>query len=178
MASTSGGGISGQRAGGIAGRGNGQFFQAVMASHAHAKRQAARLEASGGVGAFFLYINTRIAAAVQHRRPAFTQRDRLHIWQNAAIAPKAFPRGVRGGPGNFLAGGRAAQWSEIIANVERSRTLGADCLGLLRGNVCMAARTFKVADFRHVKTIAAAKRSGKFLRQVVKGLLSASRGTL
>jgi hypothetical protein len=42
----------------------------------------------------------------------------------------------------------------------------------------MATRTFKVADFRHVKTIAAAKRSGKFLQQVVKGLLSASRGTL
>src|SRR5258708_20558350 len=144
-----------------------------MASHAHAKGKAARLEASGGVRAFFLYINTRIASAVEHRRPAFTQSDGRHVRQNAAIAPKAFPRGVRGGAGNFLAGGRAAQWSEIIANVQRSRTLGADCLGLPPGNMCMAARTLKMADFRHVETIAAGKKSGKVLRQVVKGLLPA-----
>jgi hypothetical protein len=42
----------------------------------------------------------------------------------------------------------------------------------------MAARTFKVADFWHFKTIAAAKRSGKFPQRLTKELLSTSRCTL
>src|SRR5258708_13874668 len=106
-----------------------------MASHAHAKRQAARLEAPGGVGAFFLYINTRIAAAVQHGRPAFTQGDRRHIRQNAAIAPKAFPRGVRGGPCNFLAGGHTPPGGAIISNASRSPALWATRLCLFPLNL-------------------------------------------
>jgi hypothetical protein len=34
--------------------------------------------------------------------------------------------------------------------------------------MCVAARTFKVPDFRHVQTITAAKRSGKFPFGVLK----------
>jgi len=154
-------GISGQRAAGniAPAEGNGQFFPSLRASPFPRQLPAPRLESvRWGWRLFSFNLNNQEAAAWQHRRPASPREtgDPTTNPQHAGRytpTPKAF-HGRPWRPGQFpWRAGRPSQWSEIIRRrAHPTLTWGADGLGLTpRKNVAGQPRTFKVADFRHVK---------------------------
>jgi hypothetical protein len=64
-----------------------------MTCHGDSQGKPARLEGAGGIGALLFEMNALVAPAAEHRRPAFTEGDRLNIRQDGAVTPHAPPAG-------------------------------------------------------------------------------------
>ena len=133
-----GSGVGGEGSGGVAGRGDGEVLQAVVASHGDGHRKAAGLEGAGGVGALLLDEEAGVALAVQHGGPALTEGDggdglvRCSGGEDVGVAPHAEREGRGGGAGGdgLAAGGALSHRVHVVTGVERPAQRGQRVWGV------------------------------------------------
>src|SRR5262249_16606081 len=125
-----------------------------MPRHRNCKCEAARLKTSSRIPAFLLQERIWMALAPQHRRPAFAKRYRRHIREHSAIAPHSRPWRFGCVRRNRISNGLSSLPGKAITNVQRSRAVRAKRLRLIWIDALFATRTFEMADFRHLRTIA------------------------
>jgi hypothetical protein len=142
-------GVGGDGSTGVACGGDGDFLDAVVAGHGDGEGQAAGLEGAGGVGAFLLEEDVRVAAAGEHGGPALAEGYGVDRRKNGLVAPHAGPGfiGARGADG--VASGEALGGGEVVADVECAGAGGADGLGGGGVDVGVAAGAFEVRDSGH-----------------------------
>src|SRR5580698_639326 len=90
-----------------------------------------------------------MAATAEHGRPAFAESDGARVGQNGTIAPHAWPGGTDGCASDGVACSGAAQWLQIVTDVERAFALRAESLRSRGGDCRITARAFYNRHFGH-----------------------------
>ncbi len=138
-----GGSVGGEGAGGVAGGGRGELFQAVVTSHGDRHRHAAGFEAAGWIVGLLLNKEVGIATAGEHGSPAFAEGDGFGVREDVGVATHG-----GGSVGTRFAG--MAEGGLVIADVEGSGAGGADGLRGFGGYALVAARAFEMSDGGHI----------------------------
>jgi hypothetical protein len=126
-------------------------LEAIVPGHGDSETQAAGFEGAGGVGSLLLDVETWVAPAVKHRRPAFAKSDRGYIGQDARVAPHTETGGRGGGAGSdFITLRDVFELVHVVADIERACTKGTNGLGGISRDMVMTARTLEECDNSHI----------------------------
>jgi hypothetical protein len=118
--------------------------------HGNGEAEAAGFEAAGRVCSLFFDVEAGVALAVEHRGPAFAERDGGYVGEDVRIAPHA-----QAGCGccGFLRGGFTLggllELVHVVTDVEGAGAEGAEGLRGVGGDVVVAARALEVGDGGH-----------------------------
>ena len=126
-------------------------MEAVVFGHGNGEAEAAGFEGSGGIGSFFLDVKARVALAVEHGRPTFTEGNGGYFGQNTGVAPHAEAgRGGGGAGGDIFTPDGLFEMVEVVPDVKGAGAEGTDGLWGVGGNTVVTTRAFERNDLSHI----------------------------